>query len=191
MAKTEGAKVRGYRRPLAGVTVILLAGGVIWETIIVRQQHPHQAHIRVGSSSADAVITVAPLEGGGAVLRITPNVERLVPPGRYRVVVESRSAGGFAERTLNALRPGQRYEIEPQIRPTSAVTTGMVLIAAGKHALGEGETAREVALSAFWIDLQEVSNAEYQQFVQATGWRKPYFWHDAFDPALLRCRSWV
>ena len=57
-------------------------------------------------------------------------------------------------------------------------TNQMVSIPAGEfqmgsdqaviHADGEGP-ARQVSLDSFWIDVHEVSNAEFDRFVQATG----------------------
>lgn len=64
----------------------------------------------------------------------------------------------------------------------------MALVPAGEFAMGtaadsEGlpdeQPLRLVYLSAFWIDRYEVTNAGYQQFVQATGYQAPANAHPA------------
>ena len=62
----------------------------------------------------------------------------------------------------------------------------MILIPAGEYIMGstEGEGYNDenpqitVLLDAFYIDRCEVSNAQYQQFMDATGHRAPMYWDD-------------
>ena len=65
----------------------------------------------------------------------------------------------------------------------------MVLIPAGSFEMGDSknepkewmEDARPVhtvTLDAFYMDVYEVTNAQYSQFVRATGYRKAEYWDD-------------
>ena len=58
----------------------------------------------------------------------------------------------------------------------------MVLVPAGEFTMGTAADSeglpdehplRLVYLSAFWIDRYEITNARYEQFVQATGYQAP------------------
>ena len=77
---------------------------------------------------------------------------------------------------------------------------GMVLVPAGKFMMGRShETeddkvgmrplvlrddlpAHRVRLDAYFMDSREVTQAEYEQFVKATGHRVPYHWLDGVLP---------
>lgn len=66
---------------------------------------------------------------------------------------------------------------------TEADLAEMVLINAGTFEVGWAEAEEDVliakhnvTLPAFYIDRYEVSNAEYRQFVDATGHPQPYIW---------------
>ncbi|MFQ5450008.1 MAG: formylglycine-generating enzyme family protein [Nitrospinaceae bacterium] len=68
--------------------------------------------------------------------------------------------------------------------PQPTPPPGMVYIPQGYFPMG-GSSGREdekplhfVYTSAYFIDKYEVSNAEYMEFVQATGHEKPKFWQD-------------
>lgn len=66
---------------------------------------------------------------------------------------------------------------------------GMVRINAGSYTVGvdpadrDHAAAQQVDLSEFWIDLREVSNAEYAQFVAETDADAPADWPDGTMPA--------
>jgi len=59
---------------------------------------------------------------------------------------------------------------------------GMVLVPPGEFALGANDgnanekPERKAALSAFWIDSTEVTNAQFAKFIQATGYRPTGGW---------------
>lgn len=175
-----------HRRPLAVVLLVALLGTALGQAYLAqRQRDARLARIRVTCARPDARVLIRPLHSDGPVARPALRTPLPVQPGRYQVVVESGSAEGFAETTVNALRAGRVYEIDVPIRATAGVVENMVLIPARSHALGGGGgiDAREVALPAFWIDRHEVSNGQYRAFMIATGYRAPLFWQDAGDPA--------
>ncbi|MCX7839932.1 MAG: SUMF1/EgtB/PvdO family nonheme iron enzyme [Anaerolineae bacterium] len=47
----------------------------------------------------------------------------------------------------------------------------MVYIPAGEFTFGDAASARTIYLDAFWMDKYEVTNAQFQQFVDATGYK--------------------
>lgn len=66
---------------------------------------------------------------------------------------------------------------------TVVVPEGMVYVPAGKFTAGEGATAREIALEAYCIGRFEVTNAEWKQFLDATGGRAPRYWKGGNFPS--------
>jgi iron(II)-dependent oxidoreductase len=80
--------------------------------------------------------------------------------------------------------PNPLFETEVKIAPYDGAE--MVLIPAGKFVMGsspgegrEDEVPQhEVYLDDFYIDLHEVTNAQYRLFVEATGHPEPPFWDD-------------
>ena len=65
--------------------------------------------------------------------------------------------------------------------PPGLIPTEEVLIPAGSFTMGktdgEGEfTPHEVTLDAFYIDVHEVTNAQYKAFCDATEHKLPFFW---------------
>jgi len=74
--------------------------------------------------------------------------------------------------------------------PVSDVPENMVLVPVGEFIMGaDSEFSNErprrtVNMDAFYIDKYEVTNAEYKEFVDATGHRAPYlkaFWAEPFN----------
>ena len=78
-------------------------------------------------------------------------------------------------------------EIEPQPTPV-AVPEGMVYVRAGEFIMGSDPDVdpqtdeldelpqHKVFLDAYFIDKHEISNADYAEFVEATGHRNSIFW---------------
>jgi formylglycine-generating enzyme required for sulfatase activity len=83
----------------------------------------------------------------------------------------------------------------------------MVLIPGGEYVIGDDQgfpdqrPAHKVKLRSFFIDIHEVTNAQYKVFLEATGHRLPLFWNDSsynkphlpvsgvsWDDALAYCR---
>ncbi len=77
----------------------------------------------------------------------------------------------------------------------------LVYVPAGEFIMGSDDTgwaherpAHRVFLSAYWIDPFPVTNAQFAQFVQATGYRAQGEWRSAFQPGKERhpvvCVTW-
>ncbi len=62
---------------------------------------------------------------------------------------------------------------------------GMVLIPAGQFMMGDKDGDEDelpqikVYLDAFYLDKNEVTNAQYNEFVKATAYRKQFWWNDS------------
>jgi len=71
---------------------------------------------------------------------------------------------------------------------TPAIPEGMVLVPGGEFMMGRnnGEPverpARRVSVQPFYMDVYEVTNAEYAEFLQATGGRAPSGWKNSTYP---------
>ncbi|MBI5428027.1 MAG: formylglycine-generating enzyme family protein [Nitrospinae bacterium] len=77
-----------------------------------------------------------------------------------------------------AFIPGGVYEMgskkslmEIQMDPTDILNPD-------RHTLGPEDPAHEVDIDAFYIDLYEVTNADYRKFLEAANHEKPRFWED-------------
>ncbi len=85
------------------------------------------------------------------------------------------------------LTPANNAEIPTREIVHAADQSTMVLIPAGEFVMGRndmppelGESpAHRVYLDAFYIDKYEVTNAQYQRFMEETGTPPPDFWTDA------------
>jgi serine/threonine-protein kinase len=70
-----------------------------------------------------------------------------------------------------------------------ASPTGMVYVPGGEFVMGRNDgndyerPAHRVAVKPFFIDAHEVTNEEYQNFVQATNYRPPLTWRNGTYPA--------
>lgn len=51
-------------------------------------------------------------------------------------------------------------------------------LAIDRHMLGPEDPAHEIYVDAFYIDIYEATNADYEEYVKATGATKPEFWDD-------------
>lgn len=74
---------------------------------------------------------------------------------------------------------------QPVRRPGGSLSFDMALIPAGEFPMGsdEGDTderpVHRIVLDAYAIDRYEVTNGQYEAFMEATGHRRPLYWGDA------------
>lgn len=101
-------------------------------------------------------------------------------PGQYRLTAYTAD-DVFAEQTLLVTRGGTTKTVQfPTLRPTDSFEN-MVRFDGGTFTCGENDmnlacVIMEVDLDPFLIDEAEVSNAEYHEFVEATGYPPPKNW---------------
>jgi formylglycine-generating enzyme required for sulfatase activity len=75
-----------------------------------------------------------------------------------------------------------KAEVDKLIFPKGKDSSLMVLIPAGEFDMGCNEgledekPVHKVSLKPFYIDIYEVTNAQYQKFVDETGYKKPAHW---------------
>ena len=110
-----------------------------------------------------------------------------VEQGLYRIVVVA-AGYGYAELSRYLDTRGRTYTIEPMLRRSSEVLGDMIEIPAGEAVVGIEWQAPWLDegtrfIEAFWIDAMEVTNAEYQVFVVATGHAPPVYWGGVYPEA--------
>lgn len=115
----------------------------------------------------------------GSAIRLQGASDRhFVAPGAYRLNVQ-RSERLLHETTV-VLAAGQVSEIRLDGQ-TARNDADMLLVPAGDYTCGVAgrqgmQAARVVSVEAFYIDLVEVSNAAYREFVIASGRSQPPHW---------------
>ncbi|MCK6445244.1 MAG: protein kinase [Planctomycetes bacterium] len=188
-------KLARHRLAVSVVTtaVAALSLGIWWRGRDVRAAF---ATVSITTDVPGARVTARPFVASddelGPALELgrTPVTDAQLEPGFYRFVVAT--SDGFAELARYVDEPGKAYAFEARIRPTAGVVADMVRIDGGDFVCGEptdttsslrGRTAR---VAPFWIDPYEVSNAEYREFVLATGHRVPPLWKPDYRPEFDR-----
>ena len=119
-----------------------------------------------------------------------PLPPRSLPFGYYRVRI---TRAGYEPREVSSPALGRRFPIK--LTPQGSAPDGMVLVTGGPFAIG---VADAVTLPDFWLDIREVTNRQFKQFVDAGGYRDPRYWkHEfrdgarvlGFDEAMQRFRD--
>lgn len=119
----------------------------------------------------------------------TPIRSLPVAPGLYRITVIA--PGRQAELTRWLFAWGKEYDLKlVPLQETSTVTKGMIRVDAGSQELllaafeGERPLARTVPHAAFYMDPDEVTNAEYATFLAGNpeAWLKPLHWEHFSSP---------
>ncbi len=139
-----------------------------------------------------ALVLFDPVRGGGPErmpLLAADGTPQRVPPGQFRIRVEVPGFG--AAELTRRLEWGDELDLVVRVLPASRVRVGMVRIAAesmtprpGPDAGGRGSgpgcfvQVDQLDVGDFWIDEAEVSNAEYLEFVFATGHNAPLLWKE-------------
>ena len=119
----------------------------------------------------------------------TPLPPTPVRSGYYRVVVVFAD-GGFRELICNPSPAFMALDLAAhRVANESAIEEGMVLFPATRFTFPEFNSVqrlfqgKSVALESFYLDLTEVSNAEYDRFLRATGRAQPRMWRFVSDRA--------
>jgi pimeloyl-ACP methyl ester carboxylesterase len=97
----------------------------------------------------------------------TAPLEANLPLAVMRFQIEKTGYETFIGSGASSLTP--RFELVPE----GSVQTGMVRIPAGSISFGEPGS---VDVDAFWLDRNEVTNAEFKKFVDDGGYRNPEYW---------------
>jgi len=119
-------------------------------------------------SPAVALVTAIPKGGPPAPSTPSPPTPKPQPPVSPAQTEEMKKA--------------QRAALDELKGKGVTPPEGMVLVPAGEFEMGakdgdeDEKPVRQVALNAFWIDQHEVTNAQFGQFVQATGYKPEGGW---------------
>ena len=129
----------------------------------------------VTTDPAGAEVAIAPYRGGESAwltLGTTPLSARL-PRGQFRLRL---ARPGFQTRIV-ASEPGRsRHRLDA----VSSVPPGMVRVSGGPLPATLGLSG---ALDDFWIDRLEITNRQFQAFVDAGGYRTAALWREPFVDA--------
>ncbi len=100
----------------------------------------------------------------------TPLTDVRLPRGQFRLRL---TKPGFERLEVASAIPHQRYRLDA----AGTVPAGMVRVFGGPLPSSSGIAE---ALDDFWIDRLEVSNRDYQRFVDQGGYRRPELWREPF-----------
>ena len=125
---------------------------------------------------------------------LIPKNEQLIM-GISKLTALEKEALGMKIRSLiaAAIRASKESTASPRISSISTSTSTiigkdsaeMVLIPAGSFKMGSSDgydpekPVHTVYVDAFYMDKYEVTNAQYQKFMRATGHREPKYWNDS------------
>ncbi len=135
--------------------------------------------VSIETSPPGAEVSVRPfgsVESGSRILGVTPLSKAKLPKGVYVIRI---SKAGLAPLTFIDSLPVQE---EFKLLPNTVVPDGMVPVPGGPVGLGfQGllDTPK-VVLDDFLMDRTEVTNEDYQKFVEANGYGKREYWKHAF-----------
>ena len=150
------------------------------------------ARWRIDSTPTGCEVAVIGLENGNQSERPrklgrTPFDEQDIPPGDYLLLLSHPDRVEL--RYPVRIGRGERRELSLILLHPSQVPEGMVYVAGGAFLMGDAQagTVRSVEVPGFFIDRTEVTGAEYERFVQATGTPPPDGWEQSGTcPAALR-----
>jgi formylglycine-generating enzyme required for sulfatase activity len=120
-------------------------------------------------------------------LGVTPLARREIPMGSY--VVRLDLAGCARVSYPMTVERGEDKDLHVRLVPADKVPRGMVYVPAGVFLSGDPDagTGRKAFVDGFFIDRTEVTGADYEEFVRATGSPPPKEWGGAAKcPAKLR-----
>lgn len=163
------------------------------------------AAVELRSNPSGAQVAVRPLlletgeYGAPIALGSTPCRRRLAP-GHYRFVFTTDDGFAEASRVIRADDPTQT--IHEAVTATSKVASGMVRIEGGSFWTGirpahphspwahdplEGSpyAFQQRSVASYYIDRTEVTNADYGEFLRATGHSPPLCWSTEMDSSRM------
>jgi len=150
---------------LAALGSVLAFGGDPGEYVSVSTASSIPAGTRILFQEVDP-LGITPV-GDAVTLGRAPFRSRRTPGASGWLIAETES--GRAEWLLRPRDVGTRLVFEPKLESVSALVHNMV-----KLAMPAG--------GSLWVDRHEVTNADYAEFVAATGWPPPPSWQGDRPP---------
>ncbi len=108
----------------------------------------------------------------------TPLEALELPDTLLRFRVEKAGFDPIEAAPLAAIDNRRVPRLEFSLIPAGTAPPGMVRVPAGAYGLGQ---APPVEIDPFWIDRYEVTNRQFQEFVDAGGYRRPEHWREPFE----------
>jgi dienelactone hydrolase len=182
----EIAKLTNQNRPLAALRILQEAQRYLPgdpQLSKIAQGLAHAVSVRSSPSGASVEIKdyLAPDE---AWLRLgtTPLEQVTIPNGYLRWRVSKPGAGELISAPLTEDIRGFVHEFNFPLDALAAAPEGMVPVPAGQQfayvwSLGD---LGPYDLPGFYIDRFEVTNRQYQEFVDKGGYRRPEYWKEKF-----------
>ena len=109
----------------------------------------------------------------------TPLDQARLPMGWVQVRLEAPGAETVEDLVANFVGAGSMSSLNVLLPSAGSAPAGMVRAGATPAPFSvyvQGLELPRISLDAYWIDREEVTNAEFQQFVDAGGYSKPEFW---------------
>ncbi|HVS15702.1 MAG TPA: protein kinase [Thermoanaerobaculia bacterium] len=131
----------------------------------------------VSTEPPGAVVSWRSYRDAGAERRIlgtTPIEGARVPHDQLTLTVEK---AGFSPVELGLPGSFLSRGLELELTPPGETPPGMVRVEGGPFAFS---AASPVAVATYWIDRFEVTNRQYQEFVDAGGYRDRRYWREPF-----------
>ncbi len=147
-------------------------------TTVITPPHPKPSPVAAGKSKTPLLI------GAGVVLLA------LIGAGLWLFVSGKSETGG---QTATTASPSPVVDASPSpsvgsIYPEAAAPEGMIYVLGGVLRVGRDDgdenerPAHVVTVKPFFIDRTEVTNEQYQKFIDATGYAPPPLWQGAHFP---------
>ncbi len=176
------------RRRIAAAVIAAVAITAMGTAFLFTRPPPPHGTLRFVTATPDRVIArpISPDDRmpGPAVTHATDPDRLKLDPGRYRIVV----IDGTTRRELTrVITQGESLSIDLSHLPPPRFRDDMVLVSGGTYVVGATDLPhralqpRQVAIEPFMIDRCEVSNADYREFVLATGSTPPPHWPSPYD----------
>lgn len=177
-----------------GAVAASIASGswIVWYR--AERQRRELCGLHVTCRAPDVRLSIRAIDGEtlevGGLVELGPAPQNpLLAPGQYRLIAIGDD-DAFSEATVLLVRPGATEAIELPAPVKPGPTDEMAYFAGGAFEAdaatsNRADAPRSGVLRPFYLDLAEVSNAEYRRFVDSTNHPQPRHWVEfGFDPAL-------
>ncbi|MGH9717179.1 MAG: protein kinase domain-containing protein [Candidatus Acidiferrales bacterium] len=176
----EIAKLQDQRKALAAYLLLQKAERIL----------PGDAHLAQLAAQNTAVVSITSSPPGATIeikdylspasawyrLGTTPLNNLQIPPGYFRWRVSKQGVGEYL--AAPPTQPKMNFELDKEM----IAPTGMSWVGAGsfENFIGFVGMVGPYQIPAFYIDRYEVTNREYQKFVDAGGYEKRQYWTGKF-----------
>jgi predicted esterase len=126
-------------------------------------------------------------DGGWTPLGTTPIADLRLPDMPLRFKIEMPGYAPIESAPFGSADPEGIGRLHFELVPPGSGPAGMVRVGAG---VSDRLVAQPVEVEPFWIDRVEVSNADFQRFVDDGGYRRRELWREPFADEAGRRLAW-